>query len=546
VGGIALPEAACASSYARNPVRHTSHTAIAFLMLCASACADVVISEFLAVNDGGLVDQDGATSDWIELTNTGVGAVNLAGWTLTNQAAVPGLWTFPSVSLSPGGRLVIFASGKNRVNPAAELHTSFTLEADGEYLGLFQPGGVLASEFAPVFPQQRADFSFGVAHNVTDEIKVMPTSAAKWLVPANGTLGTDWTNAGFDDGGWTNVQAAVGFQSSATGPLPQGYWSFDDTSADGAGNAPVTINGAAFSAAVPAQIGSGKSLAFSSADGDFASVAIDVSEATYSSSFWFRTSNPNAGLWSVVGQDLGADGHDRHVYLIGGNIAARVWSDETIASTGKAYANGQWHHVTHVFPGAPGSGQRLYVDGVLVASGAKAQSDFNWQQHVNIGFSNDAASQYLNGEIDEAAVWNVALTQAQAQTLASGASPLALAGLSPYVKTNVSGSLLGVNATAYLRVPFTMTRPGSDYEQVSLRVRFEDGFIAYLNGMKVASRNAPASPDWNSTASSDRAVSAAVVVESIDLTAFKGLLVAGSNVLAVQVLNSAARTRNLP
>ena len=505
----------------------------------------MVISEFVAVNDGGLVDEDGATSDWIELTNTGAGAVNLAGWTLTNQSGVPGLWTFPSVSLPAGERLVVFASGKNRLNPAVGLHTSFTLAADGEYLGLFQPGGVLASEFAPTFPQQRADFSFGLARNVTDEVRVTPTSAGKWLVPANGTLGTTWTTSGFPDAAWANVQAAVGFQSGVAGPLPQGYWSFNDTTADGAGSTPVTINGAAFSAAVPAQVGSGKSLAFSSADGDFASIAIDVSEATYSSSFWFRTTNPNAGLWCVVGQDLGADGNDRHVYLTGGNIASRVWSNETIASTGKAYANGQWHHVTHVFPGPAGGGQRLYVDGVLVASGAKAQSDFNWQQHVNIGFSNDAASQYLNGEIDEAAVWNVALTQSQAQTLAAGASPLALAGVSPYVKTNVSASMLNVNATGYLRVPFTMTRPGSDYEQVSLRVRYEDGFIAYVNGMEVARRNAPGSPQWNSPAAGDRAIGAAVVMENIDITAFKGVLVTGSNVFAVQVLNSAAGSPEL-
>jgi hypothetical protein len=70
-------------------------------------------------------------------------------------------------------------------------------------------------------------------------------------------------------------------------------------------------------------------------------------------------------------------------------------------------------------------------------------------------------------------------------------------------------------------------------------VRYEDGFVAYLNGMEVASRNAPGSPQWNSPAAGDRAIGAAAVVESIDITAFKGLLVVGSNVLAVQVLNSA-------
>ena len=516
--------------------------AIACLILATGrAGAQVRIAEFVARNSSGLTDVDGANSDWIELENTGAGAVNLSGWHLTNQAAVPMLWTLPAVTLPAGGRLVVFASGKNRVNPAAELHTNFTLNGDGDYLALFQPGGVVvASQFAPAYPVQRADFSFGVARNVTEDRPITPTSAGKWLVPVNGTLGTAWTAPGFADAAWTSVLAGVGFQSGLAGPFPQAYWSFDDTGADSAGTTPVTLNGAAFSAAVPSPVGGGKSLAFSSADGDFASATINVSETTYSATFWFRTTNPNAGLWSVVDQDLGAGGHDRHVYLNGGNIASRVWSDETIASAGKAYANGQWHHVAHVFPGSSGSGQRLYVDGLLVASGVKAQSDFNWQQRVNIGFSNDAGSQYLNGEIDEAAVWNVALLQTQVQTLAAGASPLALAGVTPYVKTNVSASMLNVNASGYLRVPFTMTRPGADYEQLVLRVRYEDGFIASINGTEVARRNAPAGQQWNSAASSDRSLSAAVTVETIDLAAFKNLLTTGANVLAVQVLNSAA------
>ena len=511
-----------------------------FLVAMASAQAQVRIAEFVARNNTGLTDADGDHSDWIELENTSTGAVDLTGWHLTNQAAVPMLWTFPAITLPVGGRLVVFASGKNRVNPAAELHTSFTLDGDGEYLALFQPGGtVVASQFSPAFPAQRADFSYGVARTVTEDRLVTPDSAGKWLVPVNGTLGTGWTATGFADTAWTNVLAGIGFQTTAGGPFPQAYWSFDDTAADGAGTTPVTINGAAFSTAVPSVVGGGKSLAFSSSDGDFASATIDVSETSYTAAFWFRTTNANAGLWAVVAADFGGGGHDRHLYLTGGNIGSRVYSTEVITSTGKAYANGQWHHVAHVLGGTSG-GQKLYVDGVLVASGAKTQSDFTWQQGVNIGFSNDATSQFLNGEIDEAAVWSAALSAAQVQTLAAGSTPLALAGVTPYVKTNVSASMLNVNASGYLRVPFTLTRPGTDYEQVALRVRYEDGFVAWIDGVEIARRNAPAGQQWNSAASSDRAIASAVLAETIDLAAVKNLLTTGGHMLAVQVLNSAA------
>ena len=50
---------------------------------------DVVISEFLAVNDGYGVDEDGDSSEWIELYNRGDAAVNLYGYRLTDEAANP-------------------------------------------------------------------------------------------------------------------------------------------------------------------------------------------------------------------------------------------------------------------------------------------------------------------------------------------------------------------------------------------------------------------------------------------------------------------------
>lgn len=129
-----------------------------------SARADqLIISEFLASNDSGLADEDGDHSDWIEIHNTGATSVNLAGWYLTDDANELTKWQFPSTMLSGGGYLVVFASDKNRTVPGGPLHTSFKLSADGEYLGLVHPDGVsVASAFAPAFPPQYTDVSYGV------------------------------------------------------------------------------------------------------------------------------------------------------------------------------------------------------------------------------------------------------------------------------------------------------------------------------------------------------------------------------------------------
>src|SRR5262249_27441824 len=58
---------------------------------------------------------------------------------------------------------LVFASGKDRaVLPPRTNHTSFTL-ASSEYLGLYnaQLPRQVVSEFAPVYPEQRGDISWG-------------------------------------------------------------------------------------------------------------------------------------------------------------------------------------------------------------------------------------------------------------------------------------------------------------------------------------------------------------------------------------------------
>lgn len=120
-----------------------------------------VISEFMADNNSTLADEDAQFSDWIEIYNPTAAPINLSGYYLTDNESEPTLWPFPSVSLPAGGHLLVFASGKNRVNPAATLHTSFQLDKAGEYLALLGPGPAVLQAFDP-FPAQRGDISYGV------------------------------------------------------------------------------------------------------------------------------------------------------------------------------------------------------------------------------------------------------------------------------------------------------------------------------------------------------------------------------------------------
>jgi len=125
----------------------------------------VIINEFMASNDFTLNDEDGDSSDWIEIYNAGDEAVDLDGWAITDDPDNPEKWLFPTRILEPGDYLLVFASKKDRrpEEPDGELHTNFKLSSGGEYLALFsaedrtQPVDALD----PDYPQQYTDISYG-------------------------------------------------------------------------------------------------------------------------------------------------------------------------------------------------------------------------------------------------------------------------------------------------------------------------------------------------------------------------------------------------
>ena len=89
----------------------------------------------------------------------------------------------------------------------------------------------------------------------------------------------------------------------------------------------------------------------------------------------------------------------------------------------------------------------------------------------------------------------------------------------------------------YLRYAFDLDDPVA-IERLTLRMKYDDGFVAYLNGIRVASANAPAATQWDSGASTTHDDSLAIQFESFDITPRNDQLKAGKNVLAIHGLNS--------
>lgn len=106
----------------------------------------VKISEVMAKNTVWIRDKDGDFSDYIEITNYGDSAVDLEGFTITNDPDDLFKWKFPSLELNPGESIIVFASGKDNFRKNEELHLSFKLSADGETVILCRDGGVVIDE----------------------------------------------------------------------------------------------------------------------------------------------------------------------------------------------------------------------------------------------------------------------------------------------------------------------------------------------------------------------------------------------------------------
>ena len=176
------------------------------LILSWTGHGQALLSEFQAANRT-LTDEDGTSSDWIELCNPTQQPVGLEGWFLTDDRANPAKWQFPATNLGPGQFLVVFASNKDRRLPGRPLHTNFKLSTEGEDLALVRPDGITrATEFGPAYPAQVDDVSYGFPWTSQTVPLLSAGAAGRLLVPGDGRLGTNWVWPDFDDSAWTGVQ----------------------------------------------------------------------------------------------------------------------------------------------------------------------------------------------------------------------------------------------------------------------------------------------------------------------------------------------------
>lgn len=119
------------------------------------------------------------------------------------------------------------------------------------------------------------------------------------------------------------------------------------------------------------------------------------------------------------------------------------------------------------------------------------------------------------------------------------------AGYENFLGIDVGNQMYGKNASCYIRVPFTVTGDPTAFNTLTLRMRYDDGFIAYLNGIEIARALFTGAPALTSFANANHDDSAAIVFEDFNVSAILLFLRQGQNILALQGMNSAADSSDL-
>ncbi|MGC9326358.1 MAG: CotH kinase family protein [Candidatus Hinthialibacter sp.] len=126
------------------------------LVVPSFSYADLRINELLAATDEE--DEYGTPLEWVELYNSGGQAVNLLGYTLSDDPLAPGKWMFGAAEIPAQGYFLVRATGYDLLD-RNNFHANFRLDRDGEMLALYAPGG--AELDAVHYPIQQKDVSYG-------------------------------------------------------------------------------------------------------------------------------------------------------------------------------------------------------------------------------------------------------------------------------------------------------------------------------------------------------------------------------------------------
>ena len=454
----------------------------------------VRINEVVAWNAAGLPDENGLLQDWLELYNSGSGPVDLRGWHLSDDRALPAKWTFPEVSIPAQGYLVIFASGENRAVAGQALHTNFKLDRKGGSLALGNPQLEEVSAFSDL-PQLGPDQAYGLGLGNTRIPRSISGANVQWLVP-HAPVAEAWQGgAAFDDAAWNRGTWGLGFGSTAATAYQIPTATVGTQSYAGA-------LGMDFEVVRPVQV-TELGCFDSGANGLSRSITVVL---------WSRDSN---GTPASTADDLAGTVRSSLVFTAA-SPGTLVGSQrfKTLASP-LSLVPGSYTIVAYNYGATEPNGNSLAFNGGTQDGGGALRFVGSSRYGVTAPPPSTAAS------------WPGTPDSGPAAQYAAGTFRFREAAT---FSTNTESAMRSVNGSVFTRAAFDA--PRLPFHPV-LQITADDGFVAWINGVEVARQNAPAELAWNAVAPA-----AEFRQREVPLDAFRGAF-AVNNILAIQGLNCA-------
>nr|WP_325210306.1 LamG-like jellyroll fold domain-containing protein [Salinibacterium sp.] len=372
------------------------------------------------INAGSFTGQN--QGPW-HITGNGNYIVQGGEFTVVNGVAQQGLVRFATADIAPNDvgpqsnvgltpNVISFKAGEVRVSWQA------THDRDNENIRyeVTRDGAVVHTVTQPSNEWTRPIMTFtdtgltpGARHlyrvHSYDAFENWASRAAIWVDVATENAGNDYTQAVLTD-------------------APLSYWPLDEdsgtTAYDHAGAQDLTLAAGAARGA-DGIISESAAIDLSGTSNGFGSTqSAAPAPSAFTLEAWVKTTSNRGG--KIIGfgdRTTGNSGsYDRHVYM---DNSGRVWfgvhpGGVRTVNSSQSFNDGQWHHITASL-GA--NGMRLHVDGMLVATRDDVTSgqEFNGVWRVGgdnlSGWPSRPSSDYLNGDIDEVAVYPTVLSRQQ-------------------------------------------------------------------------------------------------------------------------------------
>jgi len=448
----------------------------------------LVINEVLAANQSTL-DHEGTFPGLVELYYDGPGPLDLSGMMMTNDANGPNQFVFPGgTSMAPGQYLVLFAD----VDPGTSgLHLGFALNSEGDRVYLYDRTGVLLDSIQ--FGLQLADLSVGRVGSGGQWHLTVPTFGQANVTGPLGNPDTVKINE------WLANEQVL---------FADDFIELYNPNAN-----PVDLGGL-FLTAKPGKFKI-TPLSFIAGSG-YAVFRADGSSAPGCVSFRLSSDGDMIGLFDGQLKEI-----DRIIYgpqttdVSQGRVpdGADTIEFQLLPTPGVANPSGNKTITATVAVLGEAADKRVLVPTAAVSDdwkGGRPFDDSKWTLCTGApgGVGYDTNPDYKP----------LITLDTQAQMYGSGK-----------------------NNTCYIRIPFVVdVNALADVNTLTLKARYDDGFVAYFNGTEVARANFTGTPSWNSHA--DSAIESAITDFDayVDITAYKGNLKAGTNILAIHAMNASA------